>query len=261
MVREPLNAVARLRPQFAQRRIGARRVPLAASKVDVWQSLSLENRRMIGCIAEPRITSFAETRQPISTQVPTRFFLAKGFDPNGGAPVADYQEVAAKISEALNAAEQCSTTETLENYNLLGEQLSELESSARQSLRSQVRYQPLLTKLESGSPLTAEELKTLRSLIVGDADAYLKYDDDFLQSKNELGKVIDEIREIKSRNLDFETLMHLRVLCREASSALGPTWHYLEQKERVRNFEEHTHGRLDNDASRILAGIIRAMAN
>jgi len=175
--------------------------------------------------------------------------------------VPDYQEVAAKISEALNAAEQCSTTETLENYNLLGEQLSELESSARQSLRSQVGYQPLLTKLESGSPLTAEELKTLRSLIVGDADAYLKYDDDFLQSKNELDKVIYEIREIKSRSLDFETLMHLRVLCREASSALGPTLHYLEQKERVRNFEEHTRGRLDNDASRILAGIIRAMAN
>jgi hypothetical protein len=64
--------------------------------------------------------------------------------------MADYQEVAAKISETLNTAEQCSTTETLENYSLLGEQLNELQSSAAQSLRSQVGYQPLLTKLERG---------------------------------------------------------------------------------------------------------------
>jgi hypothetical protein len=118
-----------------------------------------------------------------------------------------------------------------------------------------------LTKLEKGSLLTAEELKTLRSLIVGDTDAYLKYDDVFSQSKDELSKIIDEIKKLQSRNLDLETLMHLRVLCREAFSALAPTLHYLEQKERVRNFDEHTRGALDNDASRILAGIIKEMAN
>lgn len=175
--------------------------------------------------------------------------------------MADYQEVTAKISEALNTAEQCSTTETLENFNFLGEQLNELESLAGRSVRSQVRYQPLLTKLEKGSPLTAEELKTLRSLIVGDADAYLKYDDDFIQSKNKLSNVLDQIKRLQSRDLDLETLMHLRVLCREAFSAVAPTVHYLEQKERVRNFEEHTRGPLDNHASRILAGIVKEMAN
>jgi len=86
--------------------------------------------------------------------------------------------------------------------------------------------------------LGADELKTLRSLIVGNADYYLKYDDDFDRSKSDLGKILDQIRQLQSSEFDPETLMHLRVLCREASSALVPTVHYLEQKERVRRFEE-----------------------
>ena len=175
--------------------------------------------------------------------------------------MADSQEIAAKISETLNTAGQLSTAETVQNYSLLRAQLEELDSSARRSLQSHVGYKPLLAKLQQGSPLTADELKTLRSLIVGDADQYLKYDDDFDRSKSELGRILDQIRQLKSRDFDLETLMHLRVLCREASSALVPTVHYLEQKERVQRFEEHTRGPLSSDASRILAGIIANMAD
>jgi hypothetical protein len=179
----------------------------------------------------------------------------------GGTPVAGYQEVIAKISDALNAAGKCSTAETVENYSVLKVQLDELYSSLGQSLRSHIEYRPLLDKLQKAKPLTDEELKTLRSLIVGDADQYLRYDDDFQLSKSDLGRILDEIRRLKSSELDVETLGHLRVLCREASSALVPTLHYIEQKERVRNFEEHTRGPLSGDASRVLAGIIKGMAD
>jgi hypothetical protein len=116
-----------------------------------------------------------------------------------------------------------------------------------------------VSKLENGNALTAEELKTLRSLIVGDADYYLKYDDDFDRSKADLGKIIEQIRRLQSNEFDPETLMHLRVLCQEASSALAPTVHYLEQKDRVRRFEQHTRGPLDGDAGRVLAGIVKDM--
>jgi hypothetical protein len=173
--------------------------------------------------------------------------------------LADHQEVAAKLSEALTAASQCSTAETVEKYSVLAEQLSELSSLVEQSLRSRVGYQPLLTKLQNGTSLTADELKTLRSLIVGDADQYLKYDDDFERSKSDLGKILDQIRKIQSTDLNVEALMHLRVLCREAASAMVPTVHYLEQKERVQRFEEHTRGPLDPNAYRVLAGIIKQM--
>jgi hypothetical protein len=174
--------------------------------------------------------------------------------------VADNAEIAGRMSEALNTAGQCSSAETLENYSHLAAQLQELDATACRTLRSHVAGQPILTKLQQGASLTADELKTLRSLIVGDADEYLKYDDDYEQAKTELGKILDEIRGLQSADGDLEALAHLRVLCREASSALGPVLHYLEQKERVKNFEEHTRGPLSPDAARILAGIVRNMA-
>jgi hypothetical protein len=174
--------------------------------------------------------------------------------------VADNAEIAGKMSEALNTAAQCSSAETVENYSQLATQIQELESAAARSLRSQVAAQPILAKLQQGASLTADELNTLRTLIVGDADQYLKYDDDFEDAKNELKKILDEIRVLASPDGNLDSLMHLRVLCREAASALGPVLHYLEQKERVRNFEEHTRGPLSADAARVLTGIIRNMA-
>ena len=173
--------------------------------------------------------------------------------------MADHQDVTTKISEALKAADRCSAAETTDSYSALNEQLWELNSLLGQSFQSHSSYQPILTKLQDGTALTTDELKTLRSLIVGDADQYLKYDDDFERSKRELGKILDQIRGLQSNNLDLETLMHLRVLCREASSALAPAMHYLEQKERVQRFEEHTRGPLDPNAYRVLAGIIKQM--
>jgi len=174
--------------------------------------------------------------------------------------VVDNPEIAGRMSEALSTAAQCSSTETVENYSHLAAQLQELDALAGRSLRSHVDGQPILAKLQQGASLTPDELQTLRSLIVGDADQYLKYDDDFENAKTELGKILGEIRALPSPDSNLDSLMHLRVLCREASSALGPVLRYLEQKERVSNFEEHTRGPLSSDAARILASIVRSAA-
>jgi len=174
--------------------------------------------------------------------------------------VGDHLEITAKLSETLNTAQKCSTAETVENYNLLGEQLDELASTAGDSLLSHGGYQPLIDKLEKGTPLTEAELKTVRSLIVGDADQYLKYNDDFARMKTELNRILGQVEQLKSQNLDIEALMRLRVLCKEASSALVPTLHYLEQSDRVRRFEEHTRGPLSKDAGQILARMVKEMA-
>ena len=174
--------------------------------------------------------------------------------------MGDHLEITAKLSETLNTAQKCSTAETVENYSLLGEQLDELASTAGGSLLSHGGYQPLIDKLEKGTPLTEAELKTVRSLIVGDADQYLKYNDDFARMKTELNRILGQVEQLKSQNLDIEALMRLRVLCKEASSVLVPTLHYLEQSDRVRRFEEHTRGPLSKDAGQILARIVKEMA-
>jgi hypothetical protein len=175
--------------------------------------------------------------------------------------VSDSEDIAAKISQLLDTAARCASADSEENFNTLGDELGELETCAGQSLRSHAAYEFLISKLEEDGQLTPEDLKTLRSLIVGDADEYLKYDDDFDQAKQELSRVVDKIRQLQSSDLGAEALMQLRVLCREAMSALAPTVHYLEQKQRVKNFEEHTSGDMSSDTRRALAQMIGSLAS
>jgi hypothetical protein len=78
--------------------------------------------------------------------------------------------------------------------------------------------------------------------------------------KTELGRILSQIQKVKTENLDVEALMRLRVLCREASSALVPSLRYLEQRDRIRRFEEHTRGPLSKNAGHILASIIKGMS-
>jgi len=176
------------------------------------------------------------------------------------APMADTQQLAAKLSDALNTAARCSSSDDAEGYRLLAEKLAELESSAGQYLRSHMAYQAVVGKLQHDQPLTSDDVKTLRSLIVGDADDYLKYDDDFGHAKGELARIVGEIQKLQSSEPSPESLMRLRVLCREAASALVPTVHYLEQKERVKNFDAHVRPPLDGDARRMLAQVVQDLA-
>ena len=170
------------------------------------------------------------------------------------------QDFAATVSQALDAAAQCAATETNNNYAILGERLDELEAVITRSLRAHVARHALVAKLQDGTPLTADELNVLRSLIVGDAESYLKYNDDFERSKEDLARIVDQIRRLQSGEPDVATLMHVGVLCREAATLLAAAEHYLEQKERVRRFEQATQGPIDREAGRALAGIIESMA-
>jgi hypothetical protein len=180
---------------------------------------------------------------------------------NEVAPVADTEQLTAKLSEALNTAAECARSENAESYRQLAEKLAELETSAGRYLHTHTAYQLIVSKLQQDQPLTAGDFKTLRSLIIGDADDYLQYDDDFGQAKGELGRIIGEIRKLQSAEPSPETLMRLRVLCREAASALAPTVHYLEQRERVKNFEEHVRQPLSSDARRMLVQVIHDLAS
>lgn len=170
------------------------------------------------------------------------------------------QDFAATVSEALDAAARCAGAETSDNYAILGERLDELETLAKRSLQSHVSYEPLARKLRDGTALTPDELQTLRSLIVGDAEYHLKYDDDFDRSKGELTRIVEQIRQLQSHEPDAATLRHVAVLCREASTLLAATEHYLEQKERVQHFEQATCGPIDREAGQTLARLIEGMA-
>ncbi len=168
-------------------------------------------------------------------------------------------DVVTQIDAMLAAAARCAADETTQNYDALEQQLNDLGELAYITCESQVDYRSLVRKLRAGDALSPEELSTVRLLMVGDADYYVKYDEEFGRCKAEAGKIIGEMERFKSGELGAEGLMHVNTLCREAASLLALTQHYLDARDRVRRFETSTSGPLDRDTARELAHIIEGM--
>ncbi len=173
--------------------------------------------------------------------------------------MADPQEVVAKVEVTLATAARCLSDETSGNYEGLHQELQDLGEFAQRSCEAHADYRTVVGKLRAGTALSPEEMTTLRLLLVGDAEYYLKYDEEYDRCKSDLAKILAEIEQLKQSELGCEGLMHLSVLCREAASLLLPTQHYLELRERVRKFEEATRGVIDRDTGRALATIIEGM--
>src|SRR5271170_2605202 len=142
------------------------------------------------------------------------------------------QDVAAKVDDALAAAARCSTDETARNYDVLHQQLQDLGELAQQTCGAHADYRTVVGKLRAGTTLSPDEMTTLRLLLVGDADYYLKYDEEYDRCKTDLAKILGEIEQLKQSGFGADALMHLSVLCREAGNLLLTTQHYIEARER-----------------------------
>ena len=173
--------------------------------------------------------------------------------------MADPQDVVAKAEDLLAVAARCATDETTQNYDALVQELQDLAELARLSCRTHDHYGALIRKLRAGNALSPDEMAKVRLLIVGDADYYVKYDEEFGRCKSELAKIVSEIGRLKQGEFSVDTLMHLSVLCQEADSLAALAQHYLDSRDRVRRFEESTKGALDRDSARTLATIIEGM--
>jgi hypothetical protein len=177
--------------------------------------------------------------------------------------MGDVPQLNTTIQKTLELASRCVQAETSDNYGLLGDQVGDLESEAREAFQSKMDFGSLLSKLKAGEPLTADDLKTLELLIVGDAEYFLKYETEFDHWKSEVQQLIGEISKLQSglqtSDPDIVSLMHLRALCDEVGRVLPAVVYYLDQKERAGKFQQATRGPIDAEGYRVLAEIVEQM--
>jgi len=173
--------------------------------------------------------------------------------------MGDVPRISATIQKTLELASRSTQLETSDSYGALGDQVEELEGQARQAFLAKMGISALLPKLKTGKPLTPEDLKTLELLIVGDAEYFLKYENDLEQWKSEIRKLLAEISNLQSSDLDVDGLMHLRALCAEVGRVLPDVVYYLNQKERTSKFQAATREPLDPEGYRVLAEIVEQM--
>ncbi len=125
-------------------------------------------------------------------------------------------------------------------YAALADKLSLLQVAAREHFQATGGKQmaSLIRKLEKNEPLTSDDRNMIRSWMVGDAEAYLHYENNFADWMQELGRLTEEISQLGRATLSTQETLQLQALCRDAVRTAWDIYHYLEHKERVDRFQE-----------------------
>jgi len=163
---------------------------------------------------------------------------------------------------AVELSKRCFSRPTPSDYERLDRHIRRLEGMAREAFQEEYRkrYEALALKLEQGQPLTQDEKHDLELLIIGEAQYYLKTEQDFEAWQHELHRLIDEIEKLEKDGFnDVEAFMHLQALCRDARGVLPNITFYMREQERVKQFKSRITGDLDQETARILADLIRSM--
>src|SRR5438046_10467160 len=124
--------------------------------------------------------------------------------------MAGPQDVVVRVEDALAAATRCASDETAQNYDTLAQELQDLGELARLSCQSHDHYGALIGKLRAGDALSPDEMAKVRLLIVGDADYYVKYDEELDRCKAELAEIVSEVERLKQGEIRVDT--HMQVI-------------------------------------------------
>jgi hypothetical protein len=156
-----------------------------------------------------------------------------------------------KQAEAGNRADQYAyaATELVKAKNKVREAIEQATFSA---------VQAIITKLENNQPLTEAEKQTVRLWVVGDAEGYVKMENNFPDWLAEYRRLVDAIAEYEGKPGSVPALVEVHGVLEDAIKVADALAHYLDDKERVARFENAiTH--LNAEDGKFIAGILKSM--
>ncbi len=121
--------------------------------------------------------------------------------------------------------------------------LGQMRGSAREEMQASTstKVSELIKRLEADASLTEDDIKYMKLWIVGDAQGYLKVEnnlDDWIKEFDRLKGVLTEYEAKES--LPLEELVDLQGILEDAVRVASDIGNFLEKKERIKAFEEAT---------------------
>jgi hypothetical protein len=193
---------------------------------------------------------------PMDMQLTRLIRLTESETPPSRAEIEEHY--AECIDDMLAKLERARDTEDPSMYGVAQNALDQVRSELRESVQALTRKRmgEVIAKLRQGDVIGSEDMQLIRIWIVGDADAYLREENNVEDWKNELERLNGEIRRLRSAPVEVDTLEELRALLTDAHGVTRSLEQYLSDRERVRHFEESTRGPLDWSAQNTLADIL-----
>jgi hypothetical protein len=138
----------------------------------------------------------------------------------------------------------------------LGNRQGEIREAYQANTATRLRV--MTERIASGQVLSDEELQIVRDWIVGDADSYLRAENNIQDWMTEYDRLQGVLAEYEGRPLVEVELLELKGILEDAVRVAHDISNHLEKEERVKRFEEmfRDQANLSRDDRQRLAGLL-----
>jgi pterin-4a-carbinolamine dehydratase len=153
--------------------------------------------------------------------------------------MSDDKNLLSRISENF---QEVTNSGSGEAYTKLSGALEKMDSELREYAQKLAidDMKAVLQKLKNDEKLSDEDLKNLKTWIVGDAEYFISKEHDFDNWTAALERSIKEIKDLWSEHPDADRLLKLRSLARDAIGVVANISFFVTQKESVEKFNAAT---------------------
>ena len=126
--------------------------------------------------------------------------------------------------------------------NALSSSLATLDDELREQVQAVTAAQvvPLITKLRADGPVESADLELIRLWLVGDAEYYVKMENNLPGWIAELERLLGALRQLRSEAMSPATLGRMEATVRDALRIAGGIAFYRQQEERIQSFKNAT---------------------
>jgi hypothetical protein len=159
-----------------------------------------------------------------------------------------------------HAMQQAQADNTSESYGFVATELVKSKDKVRQAIEQATAgvIAAIIGKLENNQPLTEEEKQTVKLWVVGDAEGYVKSENNFQEWLEEFRRLMEIIAAWESKTGSIQELVEVHGVLEDAIKLADAVAHYLEDRERVSRFENAMTS-MNAEDGKFIAGLLKSM--
>jgi hypothetical protein len=164
------------------------------------------------------------------------------------------------LSGISRAMKQAQADNTSESYGYVATSLVKSKNGVRQAIEQATAeaVAAIIGKLENNQPLTEAEKQTVKLWVVGDAEGYVKMENNFQDWLEEYRRLLDVIAAWEDKTGSVQELVEVHGLLEDAIKVADSVAHYLEDRERVARFE-NAMSNMNAEDNKFIAGMLKSM--
>jgi hypothetical protein len=161
------------------------------------------------------------------------------------------------ISQAMKQAQADNTSES---YGYVAAELVKGKNGIRQAIEQATAGEiaAIIGKLENQQPLNQAEKEMVKLWVVGDAEGYVKMENNFQDWLQEYRRLMDEIATWEGKTGSIQEMVEVHGVLEDAIKVADDVAHYLEDRERVSRCEAALTN-LNAEDNKFIAGLLKSL--